>query len=240
MLSSSVRLVLRAPQEDPAMHWNYPLTSYVYRPISVPIAALLARTPVGPTEVSIGSALLSLGGGAAFARSAYVLGVILTLAGSITDCVDGDLARLTGKMSRRGALLDSVLDRWTDAALIIGLALSDLDRYGAAALLALTGSFLTSYSRARAQSLGIDCPDGIGTRDVRMLILMAAALLDTISAGLITVAVLGAMTSIQRTARAFRGLDDAGTTGATRPGQVPPERCLPRGSLRHRPRNNDP
>ena len=206
------------------MDWNYPLTRYVYRPVSVPIAGLLARTPIGPTEVSIGSAVLCLAGAVAFARSAYVLGVILTLAGSITDCVDGDLARLTGRTSPRGALLDSVLDRWTDAALIIGLALSDLDRYGAAAMLALTGSFLTSYSRARAQSLGIDCPDGIGTRGVRMLILMAAALLDAISAGLITVAVLGAMTSIQRTARAFRGLDDAGTTGATRPGQVPPER----------------
>jgi phosphatidylglycerophosphate synthase len=208
------------------MHWNYPLTHYVYRPISVPIAGLLARTPVGPTEVSIGSALLSLAGAAAFARSAYVLGVVLTLAGSITDCVDGDLARLTGKMSRRGALLDSVLDRWTDAALIIGLALSDLDRYGAAALLALTGSFLTSYARARAHSLGIDCPDGIGTRDVRMLILMAAALFDAITLGLIVVAVLGAMTSVQRTAQALRWLGEAdagGHTGATT-GTAPPEK----------------
>jgi phosphatidylglycerophosphate synthase len=208
------------------MQWNYPLTRYVYRPISVPIAGLLARTPVGPMEVSIGSALLSLAGAAAFARSAYILGVVLTFAGSITDCVDGDLARLTGKMSRRGALLDSVLDRWTDAALIIGLALSDLDRYGAAALLALTGSFLTSYARARAHSLGIDCPDGIGTRDVRMLILMAAALFDAITLGLIVVAVLGAMTSVQRTAQALRRLgeaDEAGHTGATTE-TAPPER----------------
>jgi phosphatidylglycerophosphate synthase len=210
------------------MDWNYPLTRYVYRPVSVPIAGLLARTPVGPTEVSIGSALLCLAGAVAFARSAYVLGVILTFAGSITDCVDGDLARLTGRTSPRGALLDSVLDRWTDAALIIGLALSDLDRYGAAALLALTGSFLTSYSRARAQSLGIDSPDGIGTRDVRMFILMVAALVDAISFGLIAVAVLGALTSIQRTAQAFHGLDrDAGTAdhpGAATTGPGPPER----------------
>jgi phosphatidylglycerophosphate synthase len=207
------------------MDWNYPLTRYVYRPISVPIAGLLARTPVGPMEVSVGSALLSLAGSAAFARSAYVLGVVLTFAGSITDCVDGDLARLTGKMSRRGALLDSILDRWTDAALIIGLALSDLDRYGAAALLALTGSFLTSYARARAHSLGIDCPDGIGTRDVRMLILMAAALFDAITLGFVVVAVLGAMTSIQRTAQAFRWLGDAdaGQSEATT-GTAPPER----------------
>jgi phosphatidylglycerophosphate synthase len=195
------------------MDWNYPLTHYAYRPISVPIAALLARTPIGPTEVSVASALLSLAGGVAFAGSAYVLGVVLTFAGSITDCVDGDLARLTGKTSRRGALLDSVLDRWTDAALIIGLALSDLDRYGAPALLALTGSFLTSYARARAQSLGIDCPQGIGTRDVRMLILIAAALFDAITPGLVAVAVLGAVTSIQRTAHAFVGLERMETAG---------------------------
>jgi phosphatidylglycerophosphate synthase len=188
------------------MHWNYPLTHYAYRPISVPIAALLTRTPIGPTEVSLASAALSLAGAASFARSAYALGVVLTFAGSLTDCVDGDLARLTGKTSRRGALLDSVLDRWTDAALIIGLAFSDLDRYGALALLAVTGGFLPSYARARAASLGIDCPQGIGTRDVRMLILMAGALFDAVSIGLAAVAVLGALTSVQRTAHAYRAL----------------------------------
>jgi CDP-diacylglycerol--glycerol-3-phosphate 3-phosphatidyltransferase len=91
-----------------------------------------------------------------------------------------------------------VLDRWTDAALIIGLGFSDLDAYGAAAAFALVGASLVSYVRARAQSLGTDCPDGIATRDARLLILMVAPLVDRIALGLWLVAVLGVITSIHR------------------------------------------
>jgi phosphatidylglycerophosphate synthase len=188
------------------MSWNYPLTRYVYRPISVPVAGLVARTGITPTQVSILSGAFALGGGAAFGARAYVLGVVLTLIGSITDCVDGDLARLTGRSSRAGAFLDSVLDRWTDAALVIGLGVSDLDRFAVAAMLALTGGFVTSYTRARAQSLGVDCPEGLATRDVRMLILMVAALTGLILPGLLSVAVLGAITSVHRMISALRAL----------------------------------
>jgi phosphatidylglycerophosphate synthase len=132
---------------------------------------------------------------------------VLTLIGQIADCADGDLARVTKRTSRTGAFLDSVLDRWTDAALIVGLGFSNPQRYGTAAALALIGSFLTSYARARAQSLGADCPEGIATRDVRMLILMVVALFDLILIGLWTVAVAGFITSIHRMIWAMRDLD---------------------------------
>jgi archaetidylinositol phosphate synthase len=128
------------------------------------------------------------------------------LIGQIADCADGDMARLTRNTSRAGAFLDSVLDRWTDAALILGLGFSDLERYGAAAALALSGSFLVSYARARALSLGVDCPDGIATRDTRMLIIMLAAVFNWVLAGLITVAVLGLATSITRSVWTMRAL----------------------------------
>jgi phosphatidylglycerophosphate synthase len=152
------------------------------------------------------SAVFAAGGGLAFAHETFSLGVALVLVGQVTDCVDGDLARLTGRTSRSGAYLDSVLDRWTDAALIIGLAFSDLDAYATAAAFALVGAFLTSYTRARAQSLGTDCPDGIATRDARLLILMAAPLLGRIALGLWLVAVLGAITSIHRMWWSMRAL----------------------------------
>jgi phosphatidylglycerophosphate synthase len=180
------------------MDLNYPLTRYVYRPLSRPAAARLARTPVTPIQVSWLSALFAVAGGLAFARQAFVLGVVLVLVGQVTDCIDGDLARISGRTSRSGAYLDSVLDRWTDAALIVGLAFADLDAYGAAAAFALVGASLVSYVRARAQSLGTDCPDGIATRDARLLILMVAPLVDRIALGLWLVAVLGAITSIHR------------------------------------------
>jgi archaetidylinositol phosphate synthase len=186
--------------------FNYPLTRYLYRPVSRPLAARLARTHVTPNQVTLLSALVTGAGGVAFFFQAYTLGVVLALVGQIADCADGDMARLQGRTSPAGAFLDSVLDRWTDAALILGLAFSDLELYGGPAALALAGSFLVSYTRARAQSVGVDCPDGVATRDARMLIIMASALLGWIGPGLLLLAGLGALTSVTRTVWAMRAL----------------------------------
>ena len=185
---------------------NYPLTRYVYRPFSRPLASALSHTFITPAQLTWISAAFAAGGGVAFGFRQYILGVCLTLVGQIADCADGDLARITKRSSRTGAFLDSVLDRWTDAALVLGLGASDPDRYGAAAALALIGAFLVSYTRARAQSLGVDCPEGIATRDVRMLILMVATLAGFILVGLWAVAVLGFITSVQRMIWAMRDL----------------------------------
>jgi phosphatidylglycerophosphate synthase len=186
---------------------RYPVTRYLYRPLSVRAAALLAPTFVTPIQITWVGALLAVAGAVAFGMGSYVLGAVLTLVGEITDCVDGDLARITGRTSRWGAFLDSVLDRWTDAGLILGLGFSDMDALGVAAGFALTASFLTSYTRARAQSLGVDCPDGIGGRDSRILVLVIAALLNLVLAGLITIIALGVITSIHRMIVAGREME---------------------------------
>jgi phosphatidylglycerophosphate synthase len=186
---------------------RYPVTRYLYRPLSLRVATLLAPTFVTPIQVTWVSSLLLISGAVAFGMGNYILGAVLTLVGEITDCVDGDLARMTGRTSRWGAFLDSVLDRWTDAALILGLAYSDMDALGAAAGLALVASFLVSYTRARAQSLGVDCPDGIGARDARILILVIAALLNLVLAALITIIALGVITSIHRMIVAGREME---------------------------------
>ena len=188
------------------MDLNYPLTRYVYRPISMRVASRLAPTPITPSQITWFSTLLTLAAGTAFAWRLYLAGAVLALLGSVTDCVDGDLARMSGRTSRSGALLDSVLDRWADAALVLGLGFSDLERFGPIAALALVASFSTSYTRARAQSLGTDCPEGVATRDARMLILVVAALFEYVFAGLALVAALGLITSIQRMVGAMRSL----------------------------------
>lgn len=185
---------------------RYPITRYLYRPLSTRMAGALAGTAVTPVQVTWVSAVIALTGAVAFAWGAYVVGAALTFVGVITDCVDGDLARLTGRTSKTGAFLDSVLDRWTDAALILGLGFSDPDRLAPVAGLALVASLLTSYTRARAQSLGTDCPEGIGGRDARILVLIVAALAGQVLVGLIVVAVLGAVTSVHRTVVAARSL----------------------------------
>ena len=188
------------------MDLRYPVTRYVYRPVSVPIATVVARTSITPVQVTWVSAILAIGGAAAFALDAYIAGAFLTLAGVITDCVDGDLARITGRSSPFGAFLDSVLDRATDGAMILGLGMSNPNRYGVVAGFALLGSRLTSYVRARAQSLGSDCPEGIGGRDARILILVVAAFTGYIFGGLLLVAIVGGITSLHRAFNAGRHL----------------------------------
>lgn len=186
---------------------RYPITRYLYRPLSTRIAGVLARTRMTPVQVTWLSAIIALAGAICFAFGAYVAGAILTFIGSVTDCVDGDLARLTSRTSRSGAFLDSVLDRWTDAALILGLTFSDLDRLAPVGAFALVASLLTSYTRARAQSLGTDCPEGVGGRDARILVLVLAALTGFVREGLLVVVVLGVVTSVHRMVAATRSLD---------------------------------
>lgn len=189
------------------MELGYALTRYVYRPLSVPAASILAKTPVTPNQVTYASAGLSFGGGVAFARRAFVPGAVLTLLGSVTDCVDGDLARTTGRTSKCGSYLDHVFDRWTDAALVVGLTFSDLHRLAPIGIAALVGTFMTSYTRTKGQVLGIDCQVGVGGRDTRMLILVLAGLLGRAYAGLALVAVLGLTTAVQRMAWTMPRLD---------------------------------
>lgn len=189
------------------MELRYPLTRYVYRPVSIPVASLLAKTPITPTQVTCVSALLSFGGGAAFALRAYVLGAVLTLLGSLTDCVDGDLARALGRSSKSGSYLDHVLDRWTDAALIIGLTFSDLSEFGGIGMFALVGTFMVSYARTKAQAVGTDCEVGIASRDARMLVLVIAGLTGFIFEGLVIVAVLGLSTALYRMFWTIRKLE---------------------------------
>ncbi|MDQ4132071.1 MAG: CDP-alcohol phosphatidyltransferase family protein [Actinomycetota bacterium] len=192
------------------MEPGYALTRYVYRPLSVPAASALAKTPVTPNQVTLASAGLSFAGGVAFARSAFRGGAALTLLGSLTDCVDGDLARATGRASKSGSYLDHVFDRWTDAALVVGLTFSDLSELAPIGTAALVGTFMTSYARTKAQALGTDCQVGIGSRDTRMLVLVVAGLFGKAFVGLAVVAGLGLVTALQRMVWTFRHLDAQG------------------------------
>ena len=185
---------------------QYPVARVLYRPVSTRVVALLARTSISPLTVTWLAAALALLGAALLAGRFYAAGALVTLAAVIADCADGDLARAKGLTSAVGAFLDSVLDRWTDAALILGLVYSDIESFGAVGGPALTASLLTSYTRARAQSLGVDCPEGIGGRDSRILILVIAALVGAIWWGLMIVAVAGFVTSVQRAVLATRRL----------------------------------
>jgi phosphatidylglycerophosphate synthase len=120
-------------------------------------------TWLSPWMITVSSSVLGMAAGAFFALGWGLFAGILASISQILDGVDGQLARLTGRQSRGGAFLDSVLDRYSDGALVIGLTVFSLGLgldvpawlVGTLGALALIGSGNISYSSARAESLGI-------------------------------------------------------------------------------------
>jgi len=108
-----------------------------------------------------------------FSRGKFFLGVVITLIFVLSDALDGTMARLSDTGSKWGALLDSTLDRITDAAVLGSLAywLSQTnDRLLPVVLTALVCGNLVSYIKARAESLGIECNGGFAERTERLVI----------------------------------------------------------------------
>lgn len=159
------------------MTWKTkPTDRFLLRFIKIHLSAPLSETVVKrfptilPLPFTITSAALGILGGVAFAIGMGWLGGLLAALAQIMDGMDGQIARLTGRETKRGAFLDSVLDRYMDIGLLFGILLhclrfSDGVRAGPfhlttpwlilAAGLAVAGSSQVSYATARAQSLGI-------------------------------------------------------------------------------------
>jgi CDP-diacylglycerol--glycerol-3-phosphate 3-phosphatidyltransferase len=118
------------------------------------------------------------------------------------DAVDGTLARLMGMTSRFGAFLDSTLDRWAEVALYSALVWYCLeigdDKGVLLATAAMATSLLVSYTRARAEGVGIECKEGLLTRFERMVILIAGLIFNQIVWALAIIAILAGYTAVQR------------------------------------------
>lgn len=137
---------------------------------------------------------------------------LVVLAGGFFDMIDGTLARITGQVTQFGGILDSVSDRFTDAILFIGIMAGGVEVLtGEPAwlfpALALVGSFLVSYTRARAESAGTGKLDvGIAERAERLIILAIGALLTLTVYALIIIVILTAVTVVERIWKARRRL----------------------------------
>lgn len=145
------------------------------------------------------------------------------------DAVDGTAARLSKRESKFGAFLDSTLDRWAEAALYLGLFARAWSRsdmlFGVLTFVAFAGSMMVSYTRARAEGIGVECTEGWLTRLERLIILILGLILTiwsyyplVISVALI--AVFANVTAIQRIMCVYRA-----TKGGTesRLNSIPPE-----------------
>ncbi len=147
------------------------LSSYLEQPV----AGALAKMGLTPNIVTLLG--LAVAGASAYLISIGSLwaGGIVLLASGVFDLFDGALARLTGRTSKFGALLDSVVDRVSEAVILLGLLVFYIQRSCTEGLvlvyLALAGSIMVSYLRARAEGLGIECNVGVMTRPERVVTL---------------------------------------------------------------------
>jgi phosphatidylglycerophosphate synthase len=137
-----------------------------------PVLAVVVRSGVPPTAITTLSLLFGLGSGAAAAAGRFALAGWLFIFSGALDTLDGRLARLRGKATPWGAAIDSSLDRWTDSAVLIGLAWYYRDSWVLlACLLALMGSSLVPYIRARGEGLGVSVRGGLMQRAERVMYL---------------------------------------------------------------------
>jgi CDP-diacylglycerol--glycerol-3-phosphate 3-phosphatidyltransferase len=139
------------------------------------IVELLAARGITPNQVSYAGLFVTVASAPLFAQGWLSLGAWIFAAGSVTDSIDGALARRTGTFSEMGAFLDSTFDRIGEAAALAGVAVY-LARQGSdlavgAIVIALMGGSLTSYVRARAEALGISCSVGWVSRTERVFIM---------------------------------------------------------------------
>jgi phosphatidylglycerophosphate synthase len=151
--------------------------------------------------VSVASLLVALAAFAGFAYGYYIAAALLAQASSIVDGVDGDLARLKNMTSAFGGFMDSVLDRYADALIIMGLTVwaagdDSLARVWITGFLALAGTFAVTYTRARIESVQPGSFDRgftfAASRDVRIFLVMIGALAGQ---GFATLIVLAALTN---------------------------------------------
>lgn len=167
----------------------------------------IGRVPVTPNQVTvIGLVLTFMAAGlVAFGHLRWA-GVVLIVAGSF-DILDGALARSTHASYPYGAFLDSTLDRYSEGAIYAGLAAYFVGMGGPlqrwlvlATLAALAGSFLVSYVRARAQSLGFTCETGLFARPERVVVTVVGLILGgvVLYAVVFLLAILTNITALQR------------------------------------------
>ena len=176
-------------------------------------ARLLARVGLTPNTLTVFGLFLNLVVAAVLASGHPVVGGILVLVANGFDMLDGALARITDKVTRFGAFLDSTLDRYAEALLYLGLMVWLLQRGDSLLLLAsylgIVGSFMVSYTRARAEGIGVGGEVGLLPRPERILLLALALILHQwlLAPILWLLAVLTNATAVQRMIHVKRELD---------------------------------
>ena len=171
----------------------------------------LIESRLTPNAISMTGLVLNLAAAVLITQRLFVLGALAFIIGSIMDTLDGRYSRMSGKGTQFGAFLDSTLDRVEEGIVLAAVAWHFADRGeelpGAMCVIVVLGSLMVSYTRARAEALGVECKVGIATRPVRVVILSAGLLfadnelissVDLLPAAIYVMAALTIFTTGQR------------------------------------------
>ena len=182
----------------------------IFEPIALGMGRL-GLTPDGLTLIGFGITVL---GAALLAAQLWLAGGLVVFIGGVFDMFDGTLARATGKVSKLGAFMDSVFDRWGEAIVYLGIiaggVLAGSDPVAILAAAAMGAAFMVSYTRAKSEGLGFTAGTGMAAvgvmpREIRLVILSLGLIAAgatanlTILAGALAIIAIGAtITVIQR------------------------------------------
>jgi CDP-diacylglycerol--glycerol-3-phosphate 3-phosphatidyltransferase len=180
------------------------------------IVRALALSKINPNVLTFLGLVINMVAAAFLAVGSFrIAGFVIIFAG-LFDMVDGRVARETNRVTRFGAFFDSVLDRYSDLALLIGLLVyyGTINRSSYVVLTAvvMTASVLISYTRTRAENIIPTCKVGFLERPERVVLLIIGALFDKMAPVLWVIAVLGNLTVIHRmifTYQESKRLEDA-------------------------------
>ena len=172
------------------MRCDLPPVRFLYWILKRCLIPRLRKWGVSPTNLTVAGLVFCVLAGLAYLVSP-LWAAMLAIIGGLCDATDGLLARTLDATSSRGAFLDSVLDRYGESCLMLGIwaYLSRFPAYGTigtiAVLTALIGAFMVSYTRARGEGLAISFKRGLFTREERLVLIILGSLLDALAPGMI-------------------------------------------------------
>ena len=186
-------------------------------PIVDGIARVFVKLGFSPSGLTVIGVLVACVAAALIAQGMLAAGGVVVLVAGIFDLFDGAVARMTNRATKFGALFDSVMDRVSEAVVMLGLLwfyLDDGEQLGAVLVyVSIVGSTLVSYVRARAEGLGIECKGGLMQRPERVASLGIGIIVGqwwepAVLIVLGVIAVLTVVTTVQRVVEAARGAED--------------------------------
>lgn len=178
-------------------HYKGPLTR-----LADPVARALLRAHVRPNHLTVVGLGVSILAALAIAHGRLRGAALLLAVAGLCDLFDGALARLANRVSAFGAFLDSVVDRYSDLVVLLGVVLfyhRALDTIGVlVTLITVVGTIMISYTKARAQSIGVACEIGLMERPERLIVLIAGATFNLLTPAMVALAALTNLTALQR------------------------------------------